>query len=167
MGEYVLEPLDMGRTTFDYHVASTYPLSLPHTFNDNGIPQVIHHQRINTAYHAGAELYSSTSDICKLLRFFLRGGLTDSGERLISDVSFNNMTTKHIERADYPGSYYGYGLFIHPFGDGYAYGHTGNYDPYNSSFFCEKEKNVGVVTLINSPVTELRYEVPRMIFDMI
>lgn len=28
--EYVLKPLGMQFTTFDYHVASTYPLSLPH-----------------------------------------------------------------------------------------------------------------------------------------
>ena len=47
--EYVLEPLGMDKTTFDYYIASTYPLSLPHNYDAADKLQVVHRQRINTA----------------------------------------------------------------------------------------------------------------------
>lgn len=82
--EYILDPVEMDKTTFDFHIAATYPLSLPHKPGADGKPQVIHHQRINMAYSGGGGLYSNAEDMCKWARFLLRGGITDSGERLLT-----------------------------------------------------------------------------------
>lgn len=164
LSEYVLTPLGMNTTTFDYHVASTYPLSLPHCYDEEGKLQVTHYQRINTAYSAGGGLYSNATDICKFIRLFLNRGVTDSGEELLSAVSMGNMLSKHIEKSGSPGSFYGLGMFVRPFRERYIYGHTGNYDPYNSSYFFDEKTGYGVVTLLNSPVSDIRYQIPEMIF---
>lgn len=82
--EYILDSVEMDKTTFDFHIAATYPLSLPHKPGADGKPQVIHHQRINMAYFGGGGLYSNAEDMCKWARFLLRGGIADSGERLLT-----------------------------------------------------------------------------------
>lgn len=82
--EYILDSVEMDKTTFDFHIAATYPLSLPHKPGADGKPQVIHHQRINMAYSGGGGLYSNAEDMCKWARFLLRGGIADSGERLLT-----------------------------------------------------------------------------------
>ena len=166
MREYVLKPLGMDTSTFDYQVASTYPLSLPHRCNADGSFRVLHQQRINTAYHAGAGLYSNTTDMCKFARFLLRGGVSDDGKRILSEKFVADMLSKHNEFVGKHGVYYGLGAFVCPYADRYIYGHTGNYDPYNSSIFVDKKTNCGVVFLANSHVMELRYEISGIIFSM-
>lgn len=167
VSEYVLIPLEMETTTFDYYVASTYPLSLPHSYDEKGKLQVVHRQRINSAYFAGGGLYSNTIDFCKFIRLFLNGGVADSGARVLSEESMCDMLSKHVEKTGSPGSYYGLGMFVCPYKERYIYGHTGNYDPYNSSYFFNKETGYGVVTMLNSPVANIRYQIPEMILDMI
>lgn len=82
--EYILDSVEMDKTTFDFHIAATYPLGLPYKPGADGKPQVIHHQRINMAYSGGGGLYSNAEDMCKWARFLLRGGIADSGERLLT-----------------------------------------------------------------------------------
>lgn len=159
--EYILAPVGMDRTTFDFHIAATYPLSLPHKEL-----QVVHHQRINMAYSGGGGLYSCAEDMSKWARFLLRGGITDSGERLLTPESFADMCHKHTPKTNEPGSFYGLGLFVRPYSDRYIYGHTGNYDPYNSSIFVDKKTGLGIVVLLNSPAANARYEIMEMVFNM-
>lgn len=167
LSEYVLTPLGMDRTTFDYYVASTWPLSLPHTADGEGKFSVIHRQRVNTAYYAGGGLYSNTTDVCKLMRFFLNGGVTDSGKLLLSEASLQDMLSKHVVKDGNPGHYYGLGMFVRPFRDRYIYGHTGNYAPYNSSYFVDMKTGCGVTTMFNTQVSDIRYHIPEMIFEML
>ena len=167
MSEYVLEPMGMTTSTFDYQIASTYPLSLPHRYTQDAGFQVIHHQRCNTVYHAGAGLYSNGTDMCKFARFLLRGGVTDSGERLLKEETFRDMIAKHALKSAVPETYYGYGTFARVYKDRCIYGHTGNYTPYNSSIFVDYKTGYGVVTLFNSSITDLRTRIPEMIFEML
>jgi CubicO group peptidase (beta-lactamase class C family) len=167
ISEYVLDPLGMTTSTFDYQVASTYPLSLPHEWKADSGFRVDHYQRINTVYHAGAGLYSNATDMCKFARFLLRGGVTDSGERLISEESFRDMTAKYAIHNQEPKIYYGYGTFVRTFKDRYLYGHTGCYSPYNSSIFVDPKTGYGVVTFFNSSVTNIRNIIPEKVFEML
>jgi hypothetical protein len=48
-------------------------------------------------------------------------------------------------------------------GDRFIYGHTGNYHPYNTSVFVDPETGLGVVTLMNSDASQMRFTVPEMI----
>jgi len=164
--EYALDPLGMDRTTFDFQKAATYPLSLPHKRGADGKLCVIHHQRINMAYSGGGGLYSCAEDMCKFARFLLRRGVADDGEKLLTEESFEDMCSKHVLRESITGTYYGLGIFIRPFGGRYIYGHTGNYDPYNSSIFVDPATGLGVVTLYNTDNSDARFLIPEMIFDM-
>ena len=164
--EYILGPAGMDRTTFDFQVAATYPLSLPHRWNKDGKLEVLHHQRINMAYSGGGGLYSCAEDMCKWARFLLRGGVTDSGERLLAEETFADMCAKHILREADTGTYYGYGLFVKPFADRYIYGHTGNYDPYNSSIFVDNKTGLGVTVLVNTNAPDVRLEIVEKVLSM-
>ena len=167
LSQYILKPLGMAMTTLDYPEASTYPFSHPHRCDENGVLRVIHKPRINTLNQAGGGIYSNTEDMCKFVRLLLNGGIADSGERIISEESLLMMFTKHIKRPNQGNSYYGLGTCICPLSDRYMYGHNGNLDPYNSSFFIDEKTKCGVVTLMNSPSAELRESIPTMIFNMI
>lgn len=166
ISQYVLEPLGMTTSTFDYQIASTYPLSLPHRKTPEGGFRVLHHQRINTVYHAGAGLYSNATDMCKFARFFLNGGVSDTGVRVLTEKSFADMISKHALKSEVPETYYGFGTFARAYKDRYIYGHTGNYDPYNSSIFVDPKTGYGVVTFFNSHISDLRYIIPEKVFDL-
>lgn len=166
ISEYVLEPLGMTTSTFDYQVASTYPLSLPHEKKPDGGFCVVHHQRINTVYHAGAGLYSNATDMCKFARFLLRGGVSDTGERLLQEETFRDMIAKHALKSQEPEIYYGYGTFVRAYKDRYIYGHTGCYTPYYSSIFVDMKTGYGVVTFFNSHADDLRNTIPEKVFEL-
>jgi CubicO group peptidase (beta-lactamase class C family) len=164
--EYVLDPVGMQQTTFDYQIASTYPISLPHIRGEDGTPALVHYQRINMIFSGSAGLYSNAEDLCKWARFLLREGITDDGCRLLNSDRVEDMFSKHTPKTDAPGSFYGLGLFIRPFEDHYIYGHTGNYDPYNSSIFIDPKTGYGVVTLYNTDhnnESKPCYLIPEMI----
>lgn len=164
--DYILDPLGMTQTTFDFQVAATYPLSLPHRTGKDGKPYVIHHQRINMAYAGGGGLYSCAEDMTKWARFLLRGGVTDSGERLLTEENFADMCAKHILKEPESGTYYGYGMFVRPFADRYVYGHNGNLDPYNSSVFVDHKTGLGVTVLMNSDAPSIRIKLMEIVFSM-
>lgn len=170
IAEYVTQPLGMTATTFDYEVASNsqYPLSLPHVRTSNG--HAVDQLLINSAYNAGAGLYSNTADLCKLARFILNGGVTDTGERLLKEETFQQMVTRHQESAK-DVAYYGFGVAIRKFGDRYIIGHNGTYYGHNycCSFYIDEKTGCGVVTLMNSEATSanLRLLVPQTIFGML
>ncbi len=169
VSEYVLDPLDMTATTFDYEVASNleYPLSQPHIVS--GGKHKVDKLLINTAFNAGAGLYSNTTDLCKFARFFLNGGVSDSGERILSEESMNDMLAMHSIRS--ATSYYGFGVILNSFTGRYIYGHTGTYygQNYYCSFFMDPKTGCGVVTLTNSRATDTNFRmyVQQMIFNML
>lgn len=167
--EYVTDPLGMHVTTFDHKfVADTqYPLSQPHVRSGNS--HRVDRLLINAAFNAGAGLYSNTDDMCKLARFFLNGGVTDSGERLLSEESFQAMTSSQVKASD--ASAYGFGVSIWSIDGHNYYGHNGTYygQNYRCSFYVDAETGYSVITLMNSYSTgiDLRREVPMLIFDML
>ena len=99
-------------------------------------------------------------------RFLLRCGVTDSGERLLTEETFADMCSKHILREPDIGAYYGYGMLIYPLADRYVYGHNGNIDPYNSSIFVDYKTGLGVVVLMNSAAPNIRTELMEIVFSM-
>ena len=167
VSEYILEPLDMTATTFSYEVASNLeqPLSQPHI--TSGGKHKVDKLLINTAFNAGAGLYSNAIDMCKFARFFLNDGVSDSGERILSEESVKAMTSMQIERA--ANSYYGFGVSANSFAGRYIYGHSGTY--YGQNYFCsfimDPKTGCGVVTLMNSMPTDKNFRmlVPQMIFN--
>lgn len=169
VSEYITTPLGMDATTFNYEVASNlkYPLSQPHV--KSGSKYTVDKLLVNTAFNAGAGLYSNTADMCKLSRFFLNGGVSDSGQRILSAEAIKEMKSMRIERSE--TSYYGYGLIIAENQNSYMYGHVGSYygQNYYSAFFVDEVTGYGVTLLMNSKPsdTSIRYTIPQTIFSML
>ena len=166
MQERVLKPLGMKRSTFDFLVAASYPLSQPHDLDENGNLRALHRHRMNTIYHGAGGLFSNASDLCALARFFLNNGVTDEGKRLLPEARVNQILKKRVRRDGY--EHYGYGMFIREKDGRCLFGHTGNYDPYNSSVFFDLKSGYGVAVLINTIGCEsLRYTIPECIFALL
>ena len=164
--ELILAPLGMKKTTFDIRRAITYPLSLPHVENGEGGLKVSHYMKENAARYAAGGLYSTPSELCILGRFLLRGGVTDNGERIVSERSMREMLTVHATR-DEEDSYYGLTLFLREHNGIFTMGHLGSAPPYATSIFVDPQSGFGVVTLMNTYRAQLRYDIPDLIFDEI
>ena len=157
--EYVLEPLGMERSTMDFYKAATWPFSQPHE-PDGDSWTVTHYQRINTLYSAGGGIHSNAMEMAKLARFLLNRGVTDSGERLLSEASIDQMFEKHSVWESEHGDFYGMGIHIHNHkcsqGVRCFYGHCGNYHPYHSSVFVDPKTGYGVSVLMNTAAEPLQ-----------
>lgn len=163
--EYILDPLGMDKTTFDIRMAITYPISLPHEEDENGELKVFHYMKENAARYAAGGLYSSASELCKLARFLLAGGVNAEGARIVSERSMQEMFTPHTPATGKEEMHYGLTLFMRNQNDRLTLGHIGSAPPYATSLFVEPESGYGVVTLMNTQRDHLRYEVPDLVFE--
>ena len=84
----------------------------------------------------------------------------------MQEETLDNMFHKHTTKDINPGDYYGLGIHIHHFEDRFFYGHSGNIHPYNTSLFVDPETGLGVVTLMNSDASEMRFLVPETVMEM-
>ena len=165
--KYVLNPLGMTKTTFDLRDAATYPLSLPHTAEDNGF-EVEHHIKENAARLAAGGLYSNTDDLSRLARCILNGGKADNGKEIVSQKTLDEMINhkwNYIKTGK--DSCYGLTMTIKEYKDGFLAGHLGNAAPYGAGFFCDIKKGYGAIVLMNTFNSDLRYEIPKMIMEML
>jgi len=165
--EYVLNPLNMDRTTFDLRVAATYPISLPHEETSTGDLKVFHKIKENAARLAAGGLYSNTTDLCKLARFLLNNGVTDTGEHLLSPDSIQQMFTPHGSNPAQDRESYGLTMTLRKYKEDYLRGHCGSAPPYATSLFVDQASGYGVVTLMNTQRNQLRNEIPELIFDIL
>ena len=164
--ELIIEPLGMNKTTFDIRRAITYPLSVPHEDDGEGGLRVLHYMKENAARHAAGGLYSSPSDLCILARFLLRGGVTDRGERIISEESMKEILAPHAKHTE-EGVFYGLTMFLREHNGIETHGHIGSAPPYATSLWVDPVSGYGVVTLMNTYRPHLRYDIPDIIFEAV
>lgn len=158
----VLAPLNMTRTTFDLHVAATWPLSLPHTEND-GVFKVCHRISENAARYAAGGLFSNAEDLCRLARCLLNDGLSDDKTRILSARSIELMKTPHARRPD--GGTYGLTMEHGDFHGGKICLHRGSAPPYSTSLLFHPESGLGIATLMNTQRDHLRTDLPKAILE--
>ncbi|MBR2616525.1 MAG: beta-lactamase family protein [Clostridia bacterium] len=163
--ERVLRPLKTARTTFDLHVAASYPLCLPHT-EENGNFKVFHRLQENATRHAAGGLFSTAEDLSRMARLLLNEGVTDDGTRVLGKSFVDEMKKRH---ADSPANYDGYGLtlFGTRYRNGTVYGHHGSAPPYATSLVIHPESGLGIVTLMNTQRDDMRFEIPKRILDLL
>lgn len=157
--ERVLKPLGMDRTTFDLHLAATYPICLPHT-EENGKFRVFHKLQENAARQAAGGLYSNTIDLCRLARCLL-----NDGEKVLQKSSVDEMKTIRGKPKAYDG--YGITLFSHNGENGQVYFHPGSAPPYATSLYIHPASGLGIVTLMNTQRDALRHTIPNTILQML
>ena len=160
--ERVLSPLGMDMTTYDLHVAATYPLCLAHE-EENGVFRVVHRIQENAARQAAGGLFSNTTDLCRLARCLLNDGIADDGTRILQKASVDEMKTLRGKPKDFDG--YGITLFRNTADDRQIFFHTGSAPPYATSFVIHPDSGLGVVVLMNTQRNALRHSIPRTILD--
>lgn len=157
--ERVLQPLGMHMTTFDLHIAATYPICLPHT-EENGHFRVFHKLQENAARQAAGGLYSNAIDLCRLARCLL-----NDGEKVLQKASIDEMKAVRGKPKAFDG--YGITLFSHNGENGQVYFHPGSAPPYATSLYIHPASGLGVVTLMNTQRDSLRHTVPNTILAML
>jgi CubicO group peptidase (beta-lactamase class C family) len=95
--EYVFDPLQMARTTFDPVVAMTYPVALPHESGPDGEPQVRHKLPYNASGNPSSFALGSVADLANLARMYLNRGMFD-GRQFLTPVSVAEMQRLHASR---------------------------------------------------------------------
>lgn len=162
--ERIITPLGMERTTFDLHVAATYPLCLAHR-EENGVFRVCHRIQENAARYAAGGLFSNAEDLCRLARCLLNEGKNDENEMIVSKETIDLMKRKISHCKAYDG--YGLTMLQDDFDGSKIYGHLGNAEPYNSSLIFHPKSGFGVVTLMNTHRLPLRMEIPKKILSIL
>ena len=161
--EMTLSPLGMDMTTFDLHLAATYPICLPHEEKD-GVFTVFHRLQENAARHAAGGLYSNVLDLCRLARFLI-SGVTDEGKTLLPPHLLAEMKTPHGKAP--AGFSYGLTMRLEPYRNGFLCGHHGSAPPYATSLMTHGESGLGIALLMNTQRDDLRTEIPKKILDML
>lgn len=162
--ERVLDPLGMHMSTFDLHVAATYPLCLPHEEAD-GRFRVCRKIPENAVRQAAGGLFSNTEDLCRFARMLLREGVSDDGVQILKKETVEQMKRKRASAVSYDG--YGLTLMQKRYADGLVYGHLGSAPPYATSLVVHPTSGLGVVTLMNTKRNHLRFEIPYRILDIL
>ena len=167
--ELVLKPLGMNQSTFNLGVAATYPMSLPHIKGEDGRLQVVHRIDENATRLGSGGLFSCVEDLCKLARVLLNKGIADSGERILSVESVDEMFRMNVVDRANPVLKYGLTLqeYMIPEAGFAIYGHLGNNAPYMGSVWVDPMTGYGVATEYNTENYELRYDIPIMILSQL
>ncbi len=158
----IIAPLGMKLTTYDPLIALTYPVSMPHTYNDCKY-EVIHKINENAARYAAGGLFSNTEDLCRLAGMILNKGKNDRGEQVLTEISIDEMFSV---QSLCQNNYYAYGLTTMFFEKDNikATGHLGSHPPYASSLIIDRDSGIGIVTLMNTYNENLRLDIP---FDIL
>lgn len=162
--ENVILPLGMERTFYDIGEWCTYPFSLPHKEGPDGSLRVIHKITSEGTRFGSGEIFSNVTDLCRMMRMFLRGGVADSGRRVVSEKNMREMLSRQVDRKD--GGWHGLGIHHRDYGSHACYGHTGWLSAYRTNMFVCPEKGVGVALMLNTNRDKIRDEILATILDM-
>ncbi len=94
---------------------------------------------------------SNPAEMARYIRFLLRGGVTEDGKRLLSDASFQKMTTPWIAAKEFgKTASYGYGIAVdHQDGEKILL-HTGGMVSFMSSIYLNLTQGIGSFASINA-----------------
>ena len=161
--ELVLNPLGMEQTHYHLGEIATYPLALPHRENEAGELYVQHKLSSVESRFGSGEVFSTPADLCKIVRLLMKSGVSDCGERILSENAVRGMLTPQIVRDD--GDHHGLGIHIRNFDGIYLYGHTGWLPPYRASLFFDKEREIGIAVTLNTDKPDIRDDIMKLILS--
>ncbi len=171
----IFDPLGMDGSIPTMATLSDQPdVALPHGMV-GGELTVIENASVDPVAAAGS-VWSSVHDMSRWMAFLLRGGVTDGGERLLSEETHAELFTPHtIIPLDqfYPTARltrprwttYGLGWFQHDYRGRAVDFHTGSIDGMVAIHGLIREENLGVYVLANRDHAELRHAIMYRVFD--
>jgi CubicO group peptidase (beta-lactamase class C family) len=170
--EYLFDPLQMNRVTFDPIIAMTYPLALPHERDADGNRSVVHRMTYNVSGNPSSFAYGSVIDLANLAQMYLKQGKVGGGQ-FLSAASIADMQriygNRHIDSALQPlaDNYLGYGLGfeIGQYRGKRAAGHGGMNLTYNCFFKLFPYDGAGVIVLTNQSNYRPLWEMVTSLYD--
>lgn len=144
----VLDPLKMGRTTFQPTVAMTYPFSVGHVGETGGAARVMRPMEDNSQIWPAGFLFSNGPDLARFAVAFMNGGQIDGKQALSAKVVAQMSTPVVPVHSQYDGSY-GYGLIIRDYRGVRLVEHGGTTRSFASDFLMAPTQHVAVIVLAN------------------
>ncbi len=150
----ILRPLGMARTTFSVARLNADPdHSLGYAANPTA-PPTLENMLATDSIAAAAGLISSARDMGEFVRMLVARG-QHNGRSIVSQASFQTMTTKQVRAGDRVD--YGLGLFLRRWKGAQVIEHGGNVFGYSALIAAIPERGVGFALLTNgsqSPISQ-------------
>jgi D-alanyl-D-alanine carboxypeptidase len=165
--ERVLAPIGMSRTSAVFTPDTMADAALGYEFRDVDRPAPLHPALIPSRpfdfVDPAGSVLSTPGDMARYLRFYLNGGVTANGTRLVSPQSFAAMTSPDrylngkpagststvLEEAPQFYRRYGFGLAIMNAGGDHIVGHTGGISGYTACMEANLTRGFGVIAMAN------------------
>ena len=94
---------------------------------------------------------STPADMARYLRCLLRGGVTETGARILSEKTFSAMTSRHVDADEWgPRAGYGYGVATDYINGDQVLMHTGGMVSFMSAIYLNRSRSVAAFASINA-----------------
>lgn len=148
MQEWVFDPLDMTRTTFDPLVALTYPTALAHERGIDGGLRVEHRFADNAACSPSGYVLTTAADLCRFARMVMRGGRVGV-QPFLAPSSLAQMQGRQTDVTPAGDLGYGLGLFVEDYKGIRRVGHGGDIRSYGALFILAPDTGTAAIMLFN------------------
>jgi len=172
----IFAPLDMSESVPTGEDAKTkLNVAAPHYRFDGAVRRI--ENASTDPIGAAGSVWSSAHDMARWVAFLLRGGVTEAGDRLISEARFVELFRPHAQvgsDAFYPTAQltqprwttYGLGWFQADYEGRPVDFHTGSIDGMVAIAGLLRREGVGVYVLANRDHAELRHALMYRVFDL-
>ncbi len=164
----VFRPLGMTHSSAYFDARTMADIATGYIFRDSDLvatsrhPELTPTQVVDFLNPAGSVI-STPADMASYMRFYLNGGVTPNGGRLLRQATFTAMTTPDRftngkpagaaspELAEWPEFYtqYGYGLAVFNTNGDHLVGHTGGISGYTACMQMNLTRGFGVIAMSN------------------
>ncbi|MBV8529689.1 MAG: beta-lactamase family protein [Candidatus Eremiobacteraeota bacterium] len=163
----VLEPVGMSDSSAVFTPEAMANAAVGYQFRDNDRPPSLHPALVASPamdfVDPAGSVLSTPEDMAQYMRFYLNGGKTATGARLISSATFSAMTrpdtlsngkpagSSSVVLEEAPQFYkrYGYGLAVFDDGGDRVVGHTGGISGYTACMQINLTRGFGVIAFAN------------------
>ncbi len=171
----IFRPLGMNRSVATLAAtAGVANVAVPHDVFDGALI-AIDNASVDSVSAAGS-VWSSVHDMAQWSRFLLAGGVTPSGERLLSEAAYAELFRPQVvvDEPTYPAFRltnprwltYGLGWFQADYEGRPTDFHTGSIDGLVAIHGMMRGERIGVIVLANRDHTELRHALMYRVFDL-
>lgn len=166
IGEHILQPLQMNRSSTDRAVLETLPVLTGHNPGIDPWPAEFLH--LQGALPAGAGLYSTVNDLGNYLMALMNGGEfvgEFGGQRVLTPASIEKMWTPAIPLVFIPHelggtnepAHYAMGYFVLDLDGVHYVGHGGEFGTMSSFALIDTDHNVAIALLYNTASNNAYY----------
>lgn len=152
MDARLFKPFGMRRTTLRPTLAMTWPLALGHEVR-GGKPRIVRPQADNAATWPAGQIYSSVTDLARLVTALMDAGRLD-GKQVIPSAVVDRLTRPYVVRHG-DESHYGYGLMISTERGVRLWQHGGSRTGYGSTIRMAPDHHTAIIILTNRSATSL------------